>query len=148
MTKLRYYGINGSTYNWIQTWLTQRTQCVVLNSESSSPVLVMSGVPQGTVLGPLMFLLYINYVIKDINSPLRLFADDCLLSRVINSVEDINRLQEDLNKLSEWANTWQLKFNVSKLPSRNHLARTCKILQILARNYDCKNFLSNSCKSS
>ena len=114
MTKLRYYGINGSTYNWIQTWLTQRTQCVVLNSESSCPVSVMSGVPQGTVLGPLMFLLYINDITKDINSPLRLFADDCLLYRVINSVEDINRLQEDLNKLSEWADTWQLKFNISK----------------------------------
>ena len=114
MTKLRYYGINGSTYNWIQTWLTQRTQCVVLNSESSSPVSVMSGVPQGTVLGPLMFLLYINDITKDINSPLRLFADDCLLYRVINSVEDINRLQEDLNKLSGWADTWQLKFNISK----------------------------------
>ena len=70
----------------------------------------MSGVPQGTVLGPLMFLLYINDITKDINSPLRLFADDCLLYRVINSVEDINRLQEDLNKLSEWTDTWQLKF--------------------------------------
>ena len=114
LTKLRYYGINGSTYNWIQTWLTQSTQCVVLNSESSCPVSVMSGVPQGTVLGPLMFLLYINDITKDINSPLRLFADDCLLYRVINSVEDINRLQEDLNKLSEWADTWQLKFNISK----------------------------------
>ena len=114
MTKLRYYGINGSTYNWIQTWLIQRTQCVVLNSESFSPVSVMSGVPQGTVLGPLMFLLYINDITKDINSLLRLFADDCLLYRVINSVEDINRLQEDLNKLSEWADTWQLKFNISK----------------------------------
>ena len=55
-----------------------------------------------------------NDITKDINSPLRLFADDCLLYRVINSVEDINKLQEDLNKLSEWADTWQLKFNVSK----------------------------------
>ena len=52
--------------------------------------------------------------IKGINSLLRLFADNCLLYRIINSVEDTNRLQEDLNKLSEWANTWQLKFNVSK----------------------------------
>ena len=114
LTKLRYHGINGSTYNWIQTWLTQRTQCVVLNSETFSPASVMSGIPQGTVLGPLMFLLYINDITKDINSPLRLFTDDCLLYRVINSVKDINRIQEDLNKLSEWANTWQLKFNVSK----------------------------------
>ena len=86
----------------------------MLDSESSSFVPVLSGVPQGTVLGPLMFLLYINDIAKGINSPLHLFADDCLLYRVINGVEDTNRLQEDLNKLSEWANTWQLKFNVSK----------------------------------
>ena len=86
----------------------------MLDSESSSPVPVLSGVPQGTVLGPLMFLLYINDITKDINSPLRLFADDCLLYRVINSAEDANMLQEDLNRLSEWANTWQLRFNVSK----------------------------------
>ena len=72
----------------------------MLDSESSSPV------PQGTVLGPLMFLLYINDITKDINSPLRLFANDCLLYRVVNSVEDANMLQEDLNRLSEWANTW------------------------------------------
>ena len=114
LTKLRYYGITGSTYNWIQTWLTCHSQCVVLDSESSSFIPVLSGVPQGTILGPLMFLLYINDIAKGINSPLRLFADDCLLYRVINGVEDTNRLQEDLNKLSEWANTWQLKFNVSK----------------------------------
>ena len=61
-----------------------------------------------------MFLLYINDITTDINSPLRLFADDCLLYRVINSAEDANMLQEDLNRLSEWANTWQLRFNVSK----------------------------------
>ena len=61
-----------------------------------------------------MFLLYINNIAKGIYSPLRLFADDCLLYRVINGVEDTNRLQEDLNKLSEWTNTWQLKLNVSK----------------------------------
>jgi len=114
LTKLKFYGINGSTFNWIQTWLTHRSQCVVLDSESSSPVPVLSGVPQGTVLGPLMFLLYINDIIKDIDSPLRLFADDCLLYRVINSADDTRKLQEDLNKLSEWANTWQLRFNVSK----------------------------------
>ena len=59
-----------------------------------------------------MFLLYINDI--TINSPLRLFADDCLLYRVSNGAEDANMLQEDLNRLSEWENTWQLRFNVSK----------------------------------
>jgi len=86
----------------------------VLDSISSGPVQVLSGVPQGTVLGPLMFLLYINDITQGINSPLRLFADDCLLYRVINSMEDTVRLQEDLNKLSEWADTWQLRFNITK----------------------------------
>ena len=114
LTKQKYYGITGSIYNCIHTWLTCRSQCVVLDSESSSFVPVLSGVPQGTVLSPLMFLLHINDIAKGINSPLRLFSDDCLLYRVINGVEDTNRLQEDLNKLSKRANTWQLKFNVSK----------------------------------
>jgi len=61
-----------------------------------------------------MFLLYINDITKDINSPLRLFADDCLLNRVINNTEDTTTLQEDLNKLSQWTDTWQLSFNVNK----------------------------------
>ena len=82
LTKLRYYGINGSTYNWIQTWLTCRSQQVVLDSECSSSAPVLSGVPQGTVLGPLMFLLYINDVTKGVSSQLRLFADDHLLNRL------------------------------------------------------------------
>ena len=87
----------------------------MLDNELSSFIPVLSGVPQERVLGPLMFLLlYINDIAKGINSPLHLFADDCLLYRVINGVEDTDRLQEDLNKLSEWTNTWQLKFNVSK----------------------------------
>ena len=61
-----------------------------------------------------MFLLYINDITKGINSPLRLFADDCLLYRIINNTDDTNRLQEDLNKLSEWADAWQLRLNASK----------------------------------
>ena len=78
----------------------------MLDSESSSFIPVLSGVPQGTILGPLMFLLYINDIAKGINSPLCLFANDRLLYRVINGIEDTNRLQEDLNKLSKWANSY------------------------------------------
>ena len=93
-------------------WLTHRSQCVVLDSEFSSPAPVWSGVPQGTVLGPLMFLLYINDITQGMDSPLRLFADDCLLYRVINSVEDSNRLQGDLNRLSEFGNSSLMLANV------------------------------------
>jgi len=62
---------------------------------------------------PLM-LLYINDITKDIDSPLRMFADDCLLYRIIESTENTTKLQQDLDILSEWANTWQLNFNVTK----------------------------------
>ena len=61
-----------------------------------------------------MFLLYINDITRSISSPLRLFADDCLLYRVIDSQKDASILQQDLDRLSEWVHTWQLRFNVSK----------------------------------
>ena len=75
---------------------------------------MLSGVPQGTVLGPLMFLLYINDMATGISSPLCLFADDCLLYRTIKSTEDSFIVQKDLDLLSQWATVWQMRFNVSK----------------------------------
>ena len=114
LSKLKHYGITNEIYNWIKTWLTQRIQRVVLDGEVSDQASVLSGVPQGTVLGPLMFLLYINDISKHINSPLRLFADDCLLYRVISCKDDASLLQEDLDRLYEWTKIWQLSFNIKK----------------------------------
>jgi len=114
LVKLRHYGINSHVCQWINTWLTRRSQRVALDGSFSNPVSVHSGVPQGTVLGPLMFLLYINDITEHIKSPLRLFADDCLLYRIITSKEDTIQLQHDLDQLQEWADKWQLKFNVTK----------------------------------
>ena len=114
LSKLKHYEITSEAYNWIHTWLTQRTQRVVLDSECSDLAPVLSGVPQGTVLGPLMFLLYINDISKYINSSLRLFIYDCLLYRVISCREDAASLQDDLNRLFEWTTVWQLKFNITK----------------------------------
>jgi len=114
LAKLRYYRIDNFTCQWIHTWLTQRSQQVVLDGAFSEPVSVHSGVPQGTVLGPLMFLLYINDITKHIESPLRLFADDCILYRTIKTHEDATKLQQDLDLLHEWAVKWQLRFNVAK----------------------------------
>ena len=88
------------------------------------PVIVQSGVPQGTVLGPLMFLLYINDIADGLSSPLRLFADDCLLYRTINSEEDAIQLQNDLDQLSTWANKWQLRFNVIMVLPKMEYAAT------------------------
>lgn len=112
--KLKYYGIHESTQNWIQSWLTHRTQRVVVDGEASTEAPVTSGVPQGTVLGPLMFLIYINDIGDNILSPLRLFADDALLYSTVSSVEDALRLQSDLHKLARWSDMWQMHFNALK----------------------------------
>ena len=77
-----------ATYQWIETWLTRRTQHVVMDVECSLPASVLSGVPQGMVLEPLMFLIYINDISEQVSSPLRLFTDDCLLCRVIHTETD------------------------------------------------------------
>jgi len=85
-----------------------------LDGSFSNLVSVHSGVPQGTVPGPLMFLLYINDITEHVNSPQRLFADDCLLYRTITTEEDAIQLQRDLDQIQKWANKWQLRFNVTK----------------------------------
>ena len=103
LKKLEHYGIRNDILNWIKAWLTDQTQCMLLKGESSPSVIVISGVPLVTVLGPLMFLLYINNISRNIASSLRLFADDCLLYRIIDSHDDITILQGDLNRLSELA---------------------------------------------
>jgi len=112
--KLQKSGINGKLLIWIQNWLTQRTQRVVVEGEHSRTEPVTSGVPQGTVLGPLFFLVYINDINKEVESTLRLFADDSLLYRQIKTPEDQYILQRDIDKLADWARLWQMSFNVKK----------------------------------
>ena len=112
--KLAHYGIQSDIHRWISTWLTSRTQRVSVEGCTSSIKQVLSGVPQGTVLGPLMFLLYINDIDSNIASSIRLFADDCVLYRVIKSPQDHLSLQQDLNQLVQWTDTWQMKLNIGK----------------------------------
>jgi len=112
--KLSSYGINTSTLNWIKDYLSNRTQQVVINNVTSNPCSVISGVPQGSVLGPLLFLLYINDFPEGVSSTVRLYADDALLYRVIRTREDIQALQQDLNILLQWSTDWQMVFNLDK----------------------------------
>ena len=115
--KLEYYGIRGSTHKWINSWLSRRTQQVVLDGQASDPVQVLSRVPQGSVLGPVLFLIFINDLPDNIRSSVRLFADDCVLYRNIHSLQDCLTLQEDLTSLGQWEANWQMKFNVAKCHS-------------------------------
>jgi hypothetical protein len=79
LKKMESYDINGNILSWLEAWLTQQEQQVTIEGDKSSTAKVTSGVPQGTILGPLMFLLYINDIGNDITSKIRLFADDSLL---------------------------------------------------------------------
>ena len=112
--KLDYYGIRGNLLQWIKSFLANRKQQVLVEGHTSSPAPVTSGVPQGTVLGPLLFLIYINDLPLKVSSTTRLFADDSLLYWRIKSPEDARILQEDLDKLQEWERDWQMSFNASK----------------------------------
>ena len=114
LSKLNHYGIQGDLLAWIKNFLTQRTQSVTLEGVTSRSCPVTSGVPQGTVSGPLLFLLFVNDLPQGISSSIRLFADDCLLYRTINDIGDSLSLQNDLIALSKWEKDWQMAFNIEK----------------------------------
>ena len=122
--KLNYYGITGSIATRIETFLTGRAQQVVVNGATSSSTIVTSGVPQGTVLGPLLFLLYINYLPDNLSTNVRLFADDCILYTSIRTQNDSSLLQNDLHKLQKWQDTWLMKFNPDKCYTMTLATRT------------------------
>ena len=122
--KLRYIGMDHRVSMWIENWLQGRVQRVVINGEYSDWSGVESGVPQGSVLGPILFNLFINDLEDGINSTISVFADDTKLSRAISSPQDVETLQEDLNRIMGWASTWQMRFNVEK----------CKVIHMGTRN--------------
>ena len=113
--KLDWYGVRNKSLAWITAFLKDRAQRVLLDGETSTPRPVTSGVPQGTVLGPVLFLAYINDLHESItNSNVRLFADDCVLYRNITDRNDTNLLQQDLDALGRWEAKWLMEFNVDK----------------------------------
>ena len=118
--KLDHYGVRGRTLPWIRAFLSGRTQEVVVEGEHSDRAPVTSGVPQGSVLGPCLFLHYINDLPEGIGSRVRLFADDTIMYLTISSPADTNQLQIDLDKLGKWETLWQMKFHPDK----------CKVLTI------------------
>jgi len=124
LTKLEAHGLGGKILRWIEAWLAGRMQRVCLDGYSSAWVYVLSGVPQGSVLGPLLFLIFINDLEYAILSLILKFADDTkVFGRVSNSAQR-QLLQDDLEKLCAWADSWQMDFNVDK----------CKVMHIGSRN--------------
>ena len=112
--KLDAYGIRGKLLDWIKLFLVNRRQKVVLNGVSSNWSTVHSGVPQGSVLGPLLFIIYVNDIPSLIDSQILMFADDTKIFREIKTRADFTQFQKDIDYLLAWSVKWQLKFNISK----------------------------------
>ena len=112
--KLEHYGIHGNLLPWMESFLTKRIQTVNCEGATSTSSPVTSGVPHGPVLGPLLFLTYINDLPNGITSTVKLFADDTLLYGVVVEDSDCDNLQDDRNKLEIWQHEWQMQFNPSK----------------------------------
>jgi len=112
--KMKHYGIGEKTLNWVQDFLSNRKQKVSVNGMDSTTHNVTSGIPQGSVLGPILFVIYINDMPDCVAATAYLFADDTKLYKEIKSPEDSNSLQRDLDSLQEWSNTWLLKFHPNK----------------------------------
>ena len=116
--KLNSVGISGSLLQWFTDYLDDRKQRVVIPGVCSDWSFVKAGVPQGSILGPLLFLLYINDIVENINSSIRLFADDTSLYIIVdNPTQAAYQLNSDLLKIHQWATKWLVTFNPSKSES-------------------------------
>ena len=124
LLKLKAHGIGNDVINWIEKWLTHRKQRAIVDGEISNWKSVLSGVPQGSVLGPMLFLIYINYL--DISSKVLKFADDTKVFRKVTNVTGKQNLQDDLDKLVKLSEKWQMLFNFGK----------CKCIHIGYGNMD------------
>ena len=111
---MKAYGISGSVLNWVTNFLSNRRQRVNVNGSYSDWSNVISGVPQGSVLGPLLFIIYINDLPEALQSNVAIFADNTKLYRFIITADDSNILQSDLDLLVDWCKVWQMDFNFTK----------------------------------
>ena len=126
LRKMEAYGIGGEVLAWVREWLRDRKQRVGLGGCWSEWCRVLSGVPQGSVLGPILFLIFIDDLDDGLSSTILKFADDTKIYGGVDSWEDRNRLQRDLERLVEWADRWQMSFNVEK----------CKVMHLGGHNME------------
>ena len=119
LLKLKAHGIGNDVISWMEQWLTHRRQIVIVDG-------VLSGVPQGSVLGHILFLIYISDLEDGISSSVLTFADDAKVFRQVTNVTDKQSLQDDIDKLVQWSEKWQMLFNFGK----------CKCIHIAHGNMD------------
>ena len=112
--KLSAYAIDGSILAWITSFLNGRTQSVKVNQSFSTTDAVVSGIPQSSVLGPLLFILYINDLPENVISLVLLFADDTKIFKEINTIEDSISIQKDIDSMVKWSKGWLLRFHPDK----------------------------------
>jgi hypothetical protein len=114
LAKISALGIKGKVLGWIRDFLSGRKQSVCVNGVTSSEADVCSGIPQGSVLGPILFVMFINDLPQQVQTNVRMFADDTKLFARTDTEEGINNLQEDLDRLQAWSDKWLLKFHPEK----------------------------------
>ena len=120
LLKLESMGITGHLLQWINHFLSSRSQRVVIDGQFSSWLPVLSGVPQGSILGPLLFIIYINDITSVVqSSSIRIFADDVSLHAKISTRFDCLKLQDDLSRIYNWSLRWQLNLNPLKCEAIN-----------------------------
>ena len=132
--QLEKFGITSKPLLWIRNFLTNRTQRVSINGTTSESAPVTSGVPQGSVLGPVLFLIYISGVTSLVENFISLFADDSKLFSKILDDSSIDTLQQDIQALSEWSEKMLMKFNVDK----------CHVLHLGSNNQDHHYYMPNA----
>lgn len=114
--KLKAIGINSQIISWISAYLRDRSQYVQIKNIKSDQLDVYSGVPQGSVLGPILFLVYVNDIHACIEPgvTLRLFADDCIIYTTVQTTEDQTKLNSSLANISAWCTKWGMQINATK----------------------------------
>ena len=125
--KLKQNGISDNLLNLFKSYLEHRRQKVVLNGFASEPAQIESGVPQGSVLGPLLFLIYINDLQRNIKSNIKFFADDTMLFTIVmDPKESATDLNHDLAIINQWAYQWKMVFNPDRNKQATELLFSCK----------------------
>uniref|UniRef100_A0A8C5R0U2 Reverse transcriptase domain-containing protein n=1 Tax=Leptobrachium leishanense TaxID=445787 RepID=A0A8C5R0U2_9ANUR len=124
INKLQSLSLDSNIVEWIRQWLSDRQQRVVVNGVYSAQGLVTSGVPQGSVLGPILFNIFISDIAEGINGKVCLFAEDTKICNRVDVPGGISQMTNDLGKLKKWSELWQLSFNVDK----------CKIMHLGRKN--------------